>query len=120
LNCLKQTTSDDTESNEQIPRKETPENQNAHVDANTNEHSAQGPDAQSTSPSSSSVKPSDSIPSVTNPVKIAKFSGNFVNGCGPVSVTYNENVMKLKLYFELVSSLFRYLFIYLFDLFILE
>ncbi|KAG0176617.1 hypothetical protein DFQ29_005883 [Apophysomyces sp. BC1021] len=90
LNCHKQPTSDDTESNEQEPRKETSVNQDVHVDANTNEHLAQGPGAQLNSSSSSSLKTPDSIPSATNSVKITKFSGNFVNGGGPNRKRLNE------------------------------
>lgn len=108
MNCHKQNTPDDTDPNEQIPHKKASEKQNASVEANTNKHSPQSPDIQSTSSSSSSSKPSGSTPNVTNPVKIAKFSGNFVNGGGPVHVEYVNNVMNLKVYLQLVFILFIY------------
>ncbi|KAI8642924.1 hypothetical protein BD408DRAFT_166663 [Parasitella parasitica] len=62
LNCVKENTLDDTDPNEQIPHEEASEN-------------------------FYSNKPSGSIPNVTNRVKIAKFSGNFVNG----GVQYVDN-----------------------------
>lgn len=102
LNCHKLITSEDTESNqnasaeentkEQEPREETTVNQNILTDENTNERVSQSSGAPLNSSSSSASN-------ATNLVKIKKFSGNFVNGNGPVTAICEPNVTNLKLYF---------------------
>lgn len=77
---------------EQEPHEETTVNQNVPAGENTNEHVTQSFGALPYSSGSSAS-------SATNWVKIKKYSGNSVNGNGPVTTICEPNVRNLKLYF---------------------
>jgi hypothetical protein len=79
-----------------------------HADENKDEHVAQSQDVQVNFCDSFSPK----TPITINTFEINKFSGNFMNGGGSTSITYNKNVTSLDLYFLPV--------LFIFNLFILE